>query len=162
MRLRKRFRSAKRLRKRLQRRKQDAKAPRPSDHYGPDLKHMLTHFPKDPKCPVCSNCKMQRKQCRSQHKPDDHPDFPKKFGESITADHMIQGNDEESIRGDKVTCVIMDRATRWIQAYPAKSKSAHDTQRAFAKFLGKVKPDKSLHRWIPGVQVGVARTWTSS
>ena len=106
-----------------------------------DASHFITHFPKHPRCPVCSNCKIQRKHCRRvNHDPDE--DHPKEFGESVTADHMIQGREEQSYRGDTVACVIMDRATGWIQAFPAKSKSAGETKRAFMKFLGDVKPKK--------------------
>ena len=87
------------------------------ESYTPDAMHMLTHFPKDPKCPVCSNCKITKKPCRRNQDPD--ADKPEKFGEAITADHMIAGRDESSYKGDTVTCVILDRGTGWLQAFPS-------------------------------------------
>ena len=102
------------------------------ESYTPDAMHMLTHFPKDPKCPVCSNCKITKKPCKRNQDPD--ADKPEKFGEAITADHMIAGRDESSYKGDTVTCVILDRGTGWLQAFPAKAKSAAETKKAFMRF----------------------------
>ena len=36
--------------------------------------HNLTHFPKDPRCEICNDCKIQRVHCRKQkHGPPDEP-----------------------------------------------------------------------------------------
>ena len=108
--------------------------------YVPSEQHMLTHFPKDPNCPICANCKITKKPCRRNSDPK--ADQPTKFGESITADHMISGRDEASYKGDTVTCVILDRGTGWLMAYPAKHKSAAETKKAFMQFLGQATPDR--------------------
>ena len=79
----------------------EVEKPPPGEIEDIDASHFITHFPKHPRCPVCSNCKIQRKHCRRvNHDPDE--DHPKEFGESVTADHMIQGRDEQSYRGDTV------------------------------------------------------------
>ena len=93
---------------------------------------MLTHFPKDPKCHICSNCKITKKPCKRNLDPDS--DKPTKFGESITAGHMIAGRDEASYKGDTVTCVVLDRGAGWLQAFPAKNESAGETKKAFMRF----------------------------
>ena len=64
----------------------------------------MTHFPKDPNCPVCRQCKSTRAQCRQKGPPTPY-DLPKPqaFGDSITADHTFIG-DEDLGEQDK-TCV---------------------------------------------------------
>ena len=54
----------------------------------------------------------------------------------LTADHKILNEDDESRSGDKVVCIIQDKATHWLQAYPAPTKSADETKLAFQRFLG--------------------------
>ena len=105
------------------------------------LTHLLTHFPKDPNCPTCSKCKIQRAQCRKKTGPADGVQA-ENFGDIVTADHIICGPNDTSRHGDTVSCVIHDRATKRIGNYPAKSKSAEATKEAFQKFLGDVVPKK--------------------
>ena len=52
--------------------------------------NLWTHFPKDPTCEIGRSCKATRAQCRrkTHGKPDDLP-IPKKFADSLTADHKI-------------------------------------------------------------------------
>ena len=71
---------------------------------------ILTHFPKCPDCPMCSEAKSTRAQCRSKTygKPNELP-RPLKFGGSITADHKILNDDDASREADKVVMIILDR-----------------------------------------------------
>ena len=73
----------------------------------------LTHFPKDPNCPICNSCKTNRSHCRSRThgEPDSLPE-PKKFADAVTADHKILDEDDESRQHDRVALIIMDRFTR--------------------------------------------------
>ena len=105
--------------------------------------HCLTHFPKDPRCPICSQCKTQRTRHgkRKQHGEPDHLPEPQKFADAITADHAILSTDEYSRSGDTVSMIVLDRKTGWAQAFPAPTKSSEEVKMAFQRFLGPgVKP----------------------
>ena len=105
--------------------------------------HFLTHFPKDPRCPICNQCKNTRAQCRRKKdhgEPDKLPE-PKAFADSITADHKILNEDDESRSNDRVAMVVMDRFTKWLQGFAAPSKEAKEVIRDLQKFVGpQVKP----------------------
>ena len=103
---------------------------------------LFTHFPMDPDCPICNSCKRNRAHCRSKvhGEPDQLPE-PKAFADSITADHKVLNKDDESRSCDRVALVIMDRFTRWLQAYAANSKESDEVVRDLQRFLGpQVKP----------------------
>jgi hypothetical protein len=104
--------------------------------------NLLTHFPMDPNCPICSSCKRNRSHCRSKKhgEPDQLPE-PKKFADAMTADHKILNEDDESREHDRVALIVMDRFTRWLQGYASNSKSAEEVVRDLQRFLGpQVKP----------------------
>ena len=45
------------------------------------------------------------------------------FAHSITLDHIILGKEEDSSRnGDRVAAVVFDLYTKWLLAYPDKTK----------------------------------------
>ena len=96
-----------------------------------------THFPKDPNCPICRECKRDRAHCRSKShgKPDDLP-TPTRFGHSITADHKNLNEKDESRSGDRAALIIMDRFSHWLQGYPDKSKDHQGSMRALERFMG--------------------------
>ena len=98
---------------------------------------MFTHFPKDPLCEICQACKITRAPCKSKcgHRTDSLP-VPVNFGDAITADHKILNEEDQSREEDRVACVIQDRATSWLQAYPAPKKDTKETMKAFERFLG--------------------------
>ena len=103
---------------------------------------MLTHFPKDPNCPVCNSCKRNRAYCKSKvhGEPDDLPE-PQKFADAVTADHKILNEDDESRKQDRVALIVLDRFTKWLQGYAAKSKAHDEVMRDLQRFLGpQVKP----------------------
>ena len=104
--------------------------------------NMFTHFPKDPNCPICNSCKRNRAYCKSKvhGEPDDLPE-PKKFADAVTADHKILNEDDESRKQDRVALIVLDRFTKWLQGYAAKSKSHDEVMRDLQRFLGpQVKP----------------------
>eukprot|EP00959_Pyramimonas_sp_CCMP1952_P234644 4902729-Pyramimonas_sp.AAC.1 len=85
----------------------------------------------------------QNAPCRRQHKP--HPRaaptdedtayeafVPKKFGEALTADHIVLAKDDAADKhGDKYALVVLDRYTGTITAYPAMHKDAATTKASF-------------------------------
>ena len=83
---------------------------------------------------------MQRARCARKH--DAHSDDPKEFGDGVTADHIIIPADWESYQKDRAVCVILDRGTGWVGAYPCKTKNADDTRSCFQHFLGSIIPKK--------------------
>ena len=101
------------------------------------MHNTLTHFPKDPNCPVCSQCKRDRAQCRTKThgEPDKLPE-PTQFAHSLTADHKILNEADASRTGDRVALIVLDRFTRWLQGYAALTKSADECTKAFLRFLG--------------------------
>ena len=54
---------------------------------------------------------------RGENKPNDRLPEPKKFADSITADHMILAPEDASRNGSVVSLVILDRFTQWLQAF---------------------------------------------
>ena len=80
----------------------------------PPPEHYYTHFPKHPRCVYCNRCKIQHSQHRArknqptQAESDLDASLPKDFGDKSTADHIIMGSGEQSVKGDKVSlaCVF--------------------------------------------------------
>jgi len=98
------------------------------------LRHLVTHMPKNPYCRSCQVAK-------PQHKPHKRSvgigPRPTKFGEEITADHIIaESVVSQGMGGHREALVIMDRATRWIDCYPLKTKSWEDAHKSFVDFIG--------------------------
>ena len=61
---------------------------------------------------------------------------PTTFGDSGTLDHKVINEDDKSRSEDRNVCVILDRATYWLQAYADKHKNAEATIRALQQFYG--------------------------
>ena len=114
--------------------------------------NMLTHFPMDPKCPICQNSKLQHApHISSKRKADRFEKEPiNAFGE-LTADHAILGSGEPSRNGDQVCLMVFDRFTGWMVAYSSKTKDAETVADSFRNFYGdkKVRSEASLYGWLP-------------
>ena len=106
---------------------------------------IFTHFPKDPDCPICMMNKVQRAQCRSStsDKAVDALPVPINFADAITLDHKVLNEDDKSRDSDRNICVICDRATYWLQAYPDVGKSAAATKLAIQRFFGTANNSKT-------------------
>ena len=111
--------------------------------------HNLTHFPKDPRCEICNDCKIQSVYCRKQkHGPPDEYATPEKFGDFITADHAVLAPEEASRKGYRYTLVVLDRYSSWLQGYAALTKDAHETKINATKIHAtKTCTKPRLHRW---------------
>ena len=101
-------------------------------------KHSVyTHFPKNRKCEICQRTKITRAPCRRRI--SGAVPRAENFGDLITADHKVLGENCESRNNHRYAIVVQDLATQWIQSYPCKTKTSQETLKIFQKFL---EPDK--------------------
>ena len=108
--------------------------PVPPHTSGSNGKHnVLTHSSKDPHCEICKRTKITRAPYRRRTKID----IPRAewFSDLITADHEVLIEEGESCNNHRYTDVVQDLAIQWIQSYPCKTKTAHNTVRSSQKFL---------------------------
>ena len=98
------------------------------------LLHLRDHKPKNPYCDACQQSKMfRRPHGRLKH----HGPLPTKFGESLSADHLVSHSEKsQSLLGDKNAVVIFDRYSSWKGVYPVPSKSGNDAFTALQHFVG--------------------------
>ena len=94
----------------------------------------MTHFPKNPYCEEC-----QRSNCDNiPHRIHDSDDVPLKYGDLLTADHMILRSDEsEGLQGERNALAILDVATDYIGVDASLTKDALDVELALKDFNGK-------------------------
>jgi len=99
--------------------------------------NIFTHFPRDENCLICQANKAHRAYLRSktEHAADSLP-IPTDFGDAVTCDHKIPNEDDKSRKNDRTAFVVYDRATKWLQSYAARTKSAKHTKRALQRFFG--------------------------
>ena len=67
------------------------------------------------------------------------------FELQITADHKVRSDNCESRNNHRYAVVVQDLATQWIQAYPCKNKTSHETQRSLQKFLEPERKPKVIY-----------------
>ena len=97
-------------------------------------KHSIfSHFPKDRNCDACMRSKITKASCR--RRTGKALPQTETFGDSITADHKVLNEGRESRDNHRYAVVVQDLATQWIQSYPCKTKSAHETEKSLLKFL---------------------------
>ena len=127
--------------KRIKPRRKPNRKPQP-----PKGKHnILTHYPKDPNCPICNQCKIQHQPCRVSKTKPDSEEKPKKFGDRLTADHSINPHGKTGRKGETVSLIIQDEATSWVQGYGCKTKSAEETKKCFEFFMGTAMKAKLVY-----------------
>ena len=111
-------------------------------------KHSVyTHFPKNPNCDIFLKTKITRASCR-RHAGTGVP-RAENFGEVITADHKILGEESESRNNHRYTIVVQNLATQWLQSCPCKSKTSQETQISPMKFLEPTRKSKVFYTAIP-------------
>ena len=111
------------------------------------IMHLLTHLPKNPHCETCQRAKMRNKQTPDRSKrPSDLPSQEAKaFGEKLTADHTFARSINDcGMGGEEVILVVRDIFTKWIEAYPLKSKDTSEALRALRDYMGAAKGE-SFH-----------------
>ena len=102
-----------------------------------------THFPQDRNCEICKRTKITRAPCR-RRKGEAVPRAVN-FGDLITADHKVLSDNCESRNNHRYAVVVLDLATRWIQAYPCENKTSQETQRSLQKFLEPERKPKVIY-----------------
>ena len=92
------------------------------------------HKPKHPFCDACQQSKMfRRPHGRIKH----HGCLPTRFGESLSADHLVSHSEKsQSLLGDENAVVIFDRYSSWKGIYPVPSKSGDDSFTSLQHFVG--------------------------
>ena len=107
-------------------------------------KHSVhTHFTKDRNCEICKRTKITRAPCRRRN--GGAVPRAEHFGDLITADHKVLSDKCESRNNHRYAVVVQDLATQWIQAYPCKTKTSHETQRSLQKFLEPERKPKVIY-----------------
>ena len=101
------------------------------------------HFPKDRNCEICKRTKITTAPCRRRN--GEAVPRAVNFGDLITADHKVLSDNSESRNNHRYAVVVQDLATQWIQAYPCKTKTSHETQRSLQKFLEPDRNPKVIH-----------------
>jgi hypothetical protein len=106
------------------------------------LRHLMTHHPKNQYCNICCRAKVQntphrRKSARKywQGKLE-----PAKFGDQVTADHLVAHSDRSrGVTMDTAALVVGDRFTGWFEGIPLKTKGVDSTLWGLRKFSGSEK-----------------------
>ena len=98
---------------------------------------VYTHFPKDRNFETCQRTNITRALCRRRN--GGAVPRAENFGDLITADHKVLGENCESRNNHRYAIVVQDLATQWIQSYPCKTKTSQETQWSLQKFL---EPDR--------------------
>ena len=121
------------------------------------MKYLLSPYPRDvriwvstvsilislktEKCEICQRTNIKRAPCR--RRTGGAVPRAEFFGDLITADHKVLSENCESRNNHRYAVVVQDLATRWIQAYPCKTKTLQERRGSLQKF---VEPD-----WNPKV-----------
>ena len=73
---------------------------------------------------------------------------PKTFGDLFTCDHKIvaeKNPDNESLQQDKVALICYDFVVRWIDGFPAKSRSTEEVLQSLREFAGPDQHVKAIY-----------------
>ena len=101
-------------------------------------RHLMTHLPKNPWCPICADDKVRAVCAKAQPRKEGNPEVdPGKFGDLLLADHIVLSDPEEwGISGESAGLNWKDVGTGWRDLMPMESKSAENTRAALRDFVG--------------------------
>ena len=109
-------------------------------------KHSIkTHFSKNRNCDMCMRTKITWAPCR--RRTGAAVPQTEHLRELITADHKVLSERCESRNNHRYPVVVQDLATQWIQSYPCKTKTSHETEQNLQKLLGAVWKAESHSHW---------------
>ena len=130
---------------------QDSDSQHPSKVATKSRKHSIfTYLPKDRDCDVCLRTKITRTPCR--RRTGEALSRAEKFGDLTTANHKVFNEGGESRANHRNAVVVKDLATQWIQLYPCKTKSSHETAKILFLILGTVASTESyMYRQLDGL-----------
>ena len=117
---------------------------------------IFTHFPKGRNCDVCLRTKMTKALCRRHT--GEALFRAEEYGELMAADHKVFSEGCESRDNHRYAAVVQDLATQWIQSYPCKTKSSHETEKSLSTLLDtshRPKRNTQTTRWNLGEDVKI-------
>jgi hypothetical protein len=100
------------------------------------LHHLMTHAPKNPYCEVCQRAKMYK---TPSYRVDGSTTVDaEKFGDLITADHLVLHRDnEQEIDDARLALVVKDVATDFVFCYPSGRKTKDECYAALTHFTSR-------------------------
>jgi hypothetical protein len=100
------------------------------------LRHMLTHNPKNPHCPICQVAKAQQR--RHLRGPMSGTHGAEQFGDCITADYFVfdRGSPDAGIENLHNGLVILDIATTYLDCEPLENRDTEMTEMTLRCFAG--------------------------
>ena len=110
-----------------------------------ELRHLMTHFPKNPYCPACNHARLRRAPIGVRNR-GWRATQAVKFGDVITCDHIILGriDNNPAVEGRRTAMTIYDVGTKFLGCYPLVNKTAEQATVALRHFIGSQKI-KLLH-----------------
>ena len=97
-------------------------------------KHLFTHHPKNPFCPVCQKAQMLAPHARK--KGGSGTITSKKFGDHVTMDHIITRDlKDHGLDGERVALVVKNVYSKFRYIYPAEAKDTESCINSFKHFL---------------------------
>ena len=97
------------------------------------LGHLISHHPKNPFCDVCKRAKMSKSP--SYRVEGSSQVDSKKFGDHITCDFLVTGDDyERGIDDEKAALVVKDVYSNFIYVYPSARRSVDSVVLAMKHF----------------------------
>ena len=119
------------------------------------VRHLLTHLPKNPCCPVCQAGKLVKNHHRRK---TPNEDSVTSFGEKCTADTLYaHGERSQGRHGEKYAVVLLDLGTDWCSCEPCCERSSKDAAVAMRAFAGPDANIKSFYSDSAKELVDVAR-----
>ena len=107
------------------------------------IRHLMTHLPKNPYCAACYRAKMYSQRPTNptgESAAEKEQNKPKRFGDSVTADHMIAKN--ENSKGLNNACyamVIGDNYTEWLEFAAQGQRNSLEAYAALNRFANNTK-----------------------
>ena len=128
------------------------------------LEHQISHFPKNPACPICNRSRMYRKKVRKLRVDPLHDrgrlEPVTQFGERLATDFIIV---QKLASGkDNTVQVIRDEFSGWLRAYPIAKRDTPTVVRNLLSFLGPaynqpcimIKSDQASETRLAAQQLG--------
>ena len=101
------------------------------------LHHLMTHTPKNKFCETCRRAKAQKRPSVKRSARADPGPMPEKFGEVITADHIVTLDaGDKALHGERNALVMKDIAAGFLSCYPAAERSYSEALKAVLHFVG--------------------------
>ena len=101
------------------------------------LEHLMAHKRKNRFCPACQRAKLHVRPALSKRRRAPVDPVPESFGDLVTADHAIIPAEGAGKNWERTALMVLDRATKFLAAYPLMDKSASEATWALSHFAGR-------------------------